>query len=113
LLGADDIDDWVGEGGNPSIVARAMAALLERARDWLPGLSPTGLEPAWRIGRRPVPLDGQSILGPLAAAPGCWLAATHSGVTLALHIGALLAQEIATGKAPDALDQFRPGRFGL
>jgi len=113
LLGADDIDDWVGEGGNPSLVARAMAALLERARDWLPSLALDGVEPAWRIGRRPVPLDGQTLIGPLAAAPGAWVVATHSGVTLALHLGALLAEEIATGRASPSLEDFRPGRFGL
>jgi fructosyl amine oxidase (glucosone-forming) len=113
LLGADDIDGWVGEGGNPSIIARAMAALIERARDWLPKLSPVGLEPAWRIGRRAVPADGHSLLGPIARAPGCWVATTHSGVTLALHIGRLMAEEIATGKAAAELDWFRPARFGL
>ncbi len=113
LLGADDIDAWVGEGGNPSITARAVAALVERARDWLPRLSPAGVEPTWRIGHRTMPVDGHSILGPLTAAPGCWVAATHSGVTLALHVGRLLADEIATGKAAAELDWFRPNRFGL
>jgi glycine/D-amino acid oxidase-like deaminating enzyme len=38
---------------------------------------------------------------------------THSGVTLALAIAELLAEEIATGAKTAALAPFRPERFGF
>lgn len=113
LLGAGDIDEWVGDGDRPAIIEKAVAALLERARSWLPAFDTTALEATGRVGRRPMPADGYSILGPLAAAPGAWVATTHSGVTLALEIGRLLAEEIATGRPPVELEPFRPSRFGL
>lgn len=114
LLGADDLDALVGEGDDPEAVADAEAELLHRAGLWLPKLPITELAPVsrWRIGRRAMPKDGHSILGPLAALPGLFVAVTHSGVTLSLHAGALLAAEMA-GEAPAALDPFRPDRFGL
>jgi glycine/D-amino acid oxidase-like deaminating enzyme len=113
LLGAGDIDDWVGDGDRPAVIEKATAALVERARGWLPALETTGLTASGKVGRRPMPADGYSILGPLAEAPGAWVAVTHSGVTLALEIGRLLAEEIATGDMPAALAPFRPGRFAL
>jgi glycine/D-amino acid oxidase-like deaminating enzyme len=36
---------------------------------------------------------------------------THRGVTLALILGRLVAEEIATGDEAWQLTQFRPGRF--
>jgi glycine/D-amino acid oxidase-like deaminating enzyme len=44
-------------------------------------------------------------------APGVFLAATHSGVTLALVIGKLLADRITSGKYPAMLDPFACHRF--
>jgi len=113
LLGAGDIDEWVGEGDRPAVIEKATAALVERARSWLPAIETTGLRASGKVGRRPMPADGYSILGPLAEAPGAWVAVTHSGVTLALEIGRLLAEEIATGAMPGALAPFRPNRFAL
>ena len=59
------------------------------------------------------PADDHSILGPLKDAPGVYVAATHSGVTLALAIAELLAEEITSGMAPAALAPFHPARFGF
>ncbi len=114
LLGADDLDAEVGEGDDPATIARAREELLRRAKAWLPALPLAEVAAAatWRIGRRAMPRDGHSILGPLAALPGLFVAVTHSGVTLALRGGALLTAELA-GAAPPALDPFRPARFGL
>lgn len=115
LLGADDLDALVGEGADPAAIATARRLLWQRARAWLPALDAERLEAGsrWRIGRRALPADGHSIVGPLAAVPGLFVAVTHSGVTLAPWIGQLLAGELAGGPPAAALAPFRPARFGL
>jgi len=115
LLGADDLDALVGEGDDPAAIAEARRLLWQRAGDWLPALDGAALDAgaAWRIGRRAMPADGHSIVGPLAAVPGLAVAVTHSGVTLAPWIGALLAGELAGGPPAPELAAFRPARFGL
>ena len=62
-------------------------------------------------GRKPVPGDGQPVLGELAAVPGCFVAFTHSGATLGLIAGELLAGEILTGRRHPLLAEFRAERF--
>lgn len=62
-------------------------------------------------GPKPIPGDGEPVLGPLPGVAGCWVAFTHSGATLGLIAGELLAAEI-TGAAPSPLlADFRPSRF--
>lgn len=64
-----------------------------------------------RRGRRPIPQDGESIIGFSETVPNLYLAATHSGVTLAPLIGEFAAIEIVDGDAIDLLQPFRLGRF--
>lgn len=64
-----------------------------------------------RTGRRPMPADGQSILGFTQAVPNLYLAITHSGVTLAPLIGEFAALEIITGARIDLLTPYRLERF--
>jgi fructosyl amine oxidase (glucosone-forming) len=115
LLGADDIDAQIRAEPSDESLAAGRKALIDRAVDWMPELRKIDLHrgATHRIGRRAVPRDGHSILGPLKDAPGVYAAVTHSGVTLALAIAELLAEEITTGKAPAALGPFRPDRFGF
>lgn len=65
----------------------------------------------YKLGRKPIPGDGEPVLGELKAVPGCFVAFTHSGATLALVVGELLADEILTGTPHPMLDTFRPERF--
>ncbi|WP_028275328.1 FAD-binding oxidoreductase [Arthrobacter sp. I3] len=70
------------------------------------------LKPAsWKIGYKPIPGDGEPVLGELGQVPGCFVAFTHSGATLGLIAGELLAGEIITGAKHPMLATFRPGRF--
>ncbi|GAB3556718.1 FAD-binding oxidoreductase [Arthrobacter alkaliphilus] len=70
------------------------------------------LKPAsWKIGYKPIPGDGEPVLGELGQVPGCFVAFTHSGATLGLIVGELLAGEILTGRKHPMLSTFRPGRF--
>jgi glycine/D-amino acid oxidase-like deaminating enzyme len=43
--------------------------------------------------------------------PGCYVIATHSGITLAPLLGELIAEEIVSGEMSDLLAPFRPDRF--
>lgn len=66
---------------------------------------------SWKLGLKPIPGDGEPVLGELESVPGCFVAFTHSGATLALIVGELLAEEIVTGEKQPMLASFRPGRF--
>ena len=70
------------------------------------------LKPAsWKIGYKPIPGDGEPVLGELGQVPGCFVAFTHSGATLGLITGELLAGEILSGEKHPMLATFRPARF--
>jgi glycine/D-amino acid oxidase-like deaminating enzyme len=64
------------------------------------------------IGPKPIPGDGEPVLGQLGDISGLYVAFTHSGATLALIIGELLAYEIMTGRSHPLLAPFAASRFG-
>ncbi|WP_329372739.1 FAD-binding oxidoreductase [Streptomyces sp. NBC_00669] len=64
-----------------------------------------------RIGVRPMPVDGEPIIGPVAEVPGLYVAAMHSAVTLAPAVGRLVARELVGGTVEPALSGCRPDRF--
>ena len=82
-------------------------ALIQRIQAHLPGQK-IEIERV-TLGQRPVPKDGLPAVGPMEE--GLYLAAMHSGITLAPLIGALVAQEIAEGRHSPELAPFRPTRF--
>ena len=64
-----------------------------------------------RLGVRPMPADGEPIVGPVADVPGLYLAVMHSAVTLAPAVGRLVARELTEGIAESALSGCRLDRF--
>ena len=67
---------------------------------------------AWcGIGPKPVPGDGEPVLGRVDDVDGLYLAFTHSGATLGLVAGELLAYEIITGVSHPMLAEFNVRRF--
>ncbi|MGY1855487.1 NAD(P)/FAD-dependent oxidoreductase [Modestobacter sp. SYSU DS0290] len=64
------------------------------------------------VGRKPIPGDGHPVLGAVPGVAGLHVAFTHSGATLALVVGELLAEEIVSGEPSPLLGAFRAGRFG-
>ena len=64
-----------------------------------------------RVGVRPMPADGEPIIGPVAEVPGLYLAVMHSAVTLAPAVGRLVARELADGTVEPALAGCRLDRF--
>ena len=89
---------------------RWAATLLRRAQQTVRGLIDARVE-EFQVCVRPMPADGQSIVGRLPGAPGLYVAVTHSGVTLAAHLSRLIATELTTGTPPADLAPYRPARF--
>jgi glycine/D-amino acid oxidase-like deaminating enzyme len=70
------------------------------------------IKPAWYgIGTKPIPADGEPVLGRVEEVPGLYVAFTHSGATLGLIAGELLAYEIITGASHPMLVDFNVRRF--
>lgn len=63
------------------------------------------------VGGKPIPGDGEPVIGAIKAIPGYYVAFSHSGATLGLIVGELLAFEIATGADHPMLATFRPERY--
>lgn len=85
-----------------SLLAEASRLLVDRPR----------LEVAWAgTGVKPIPGDGLPVLGRLEAVAGLHVAFTHSGATLGLVAGELLAAEIVSGDPHPLLAEFTPQRF--
>ena len=113
-IGSEDADP---ETEHPDDLPQRVVALLARARALLPGLGGDLPLPVLResckvrIGVRPVPADDRTIIGPVPRVPGLYIIATHSGVTLGPHLGALAASEIVRGRMAPELAPFRFDRF--
>src|ERR1700722_357281 len=89
--------------------------LLGRARQ-VTGVLDDATVTGYRVCVRPMPADGQSIVGWLPGAPGVYVAVTHSGVTLGAHLAALISAELLGADGPGDTDEaelapYRPGRF--
>jgi D-hydroxyproline dehydrogenase subunit beta len=89
--------------------------LLDRARR-VTGVLDDVTVTGYRVCVRPMPADGQSIVGWLPGAPGVYVAVTHSGVTLGAHLAALIAAELLNADEPGDADEaelapYRPARF--
>jgi glycine/D-amino acid oxidase-like deaminating enzyme len=86
-------------------------ALLDEASEVLAG-HPALAVASVHAGPKPIPGDGEPVLGRVDAVEGCYVAFTHSGATLGLIAGELIADEVVTGAPHPLLDPFRPSRFG-
>jgi glycine/D-amino acid oxidase-like deaminating enzyme len=84
--------------------------LLRRAQNVVGGLQEAAVT-GYRVCVRPMPADGQSIVGWLPGVPGLYVAVTHSGVTLGAHLARLITAELVTGAPAAELAPYRPDRF--
>lgn len=84
--------------------------LLDEASAVLEGNPTLHLE-SYGMGPKPMPVNGEPVVGQLDGISGYYIAFSHSGATLGLIIGELLANEIVTGDLSPLLARFRPGRF--
>jgi glycine/D-amino acid oxidase-like deaminating enzyme len=107
-----EIVTGVDFGGSPSRdTSPTMGrALLDGAGKFVPRLREAALDRV-TLGFRVLPADGQPIVGRVAAHPNVYLAAMHSGITLAPAIGQLAAIELLDGVEVDRLTPYRLERF--
>lgn len=96
--------------GTFSIPREVIDELTEEASRLLAG-NPELKAASWKIGRKPIPGDGEPVFGELKKLPGCFVAFSHSGATVGLIAGELLSSEILTGEKHPMLAAFRPERF--
>ena len=97
--------------GTYDVGAETIKELLVEASRVLAG-RPQLAAATYGIGPKPIPGDGEPVLGQLGDISGLYVAFTHSGATLALIIGELLAYEIMTGRSHPLLAPFAASRFG-
>ena len=83
--------------------------LLSRASRLLPDLRAVRFETV-RVGVRSMPGDGLPAVGHVPGVENAYVVVSHSGVTLAPVLGALVAADLVSGDEA-ALDPFRLGRF--
>ena len=98
-------------GWDASINRAILARMLERAVEFVPGLSQLSVIRCW-TGFRPATPDKLPLIGPWDPLPGVWIAAGHEGlgITTSLATAGLLADLVAGRKtAIDALP-FAPVR---
>ncbi len=100
----------VNADGSYQIKTSTLEGLLQEASKVLEG-NPKLEIGDYGVGPKPIPGDGEPVFGELQAIPGYFVAFSHSGATLGLIAGELLADEIATGKRHPLLGAFRPERF--
>ncbi|MFD9702728.1 NAD(P)/FAD-dependent oxidoreductase [Lentzea sp. NPDC059081] len=84
--------------------------LVHAAASVYPGIRHATVESV-RAGERPIPGDGLPVLGRVAGVRNYFFAVSHSAVTLCLHVGGLVADEVL-GEERDELAAYRVERFG-
>ncbi|MGD8165549.1 NAD(P)/FAD-dependent oxidoreductase [Pantoea sp. FN0307] len=108
--------DWYEEhisavgDGEYRIPKPVVQELLDEASKLIAG-KPALRASGWKIGLKPIPGDGNPVFGELQKVPGCFVAFTHSGATLALIAGELLAEEMISGEPHPMFATFRAERF--
>ena len=97
--------------GTYEVKPETVEGLLREASEVLAG-KPTLPFESYGVGPKPIPGDGEPVLGELDAVAGYFVAFTHSGATLGLIAGELLAGEVVSDSRHPLLQPFRPSRFG-
>ena len=97
--------------GSDQVPPAIIGSLLAEASLVLQG-KPELKAASYGIGPKPIPGDGESVLGRVDQVNGLYVAFTHSGATLGLIAGELLAYEIITGASHPMLAEFNVRRFG-
>ncbi|XVS67940.1 NAD(P)/FAD-dependent oxidoreductase [Actinosynnema sp. CA-299493] len=108
LLHTPEVDGAarVSDAGEVSVDRSAVDEVVEASRALYPGLRAASVESV-RVGERPIPDDGLPVLGRVLGLPNFHFAVSHSGATLSLHAGDLVAAEVLGEDRGDALAPFR------
>lgn len=101
----------IAEDGTITAPASTVPRLLDAAQDVLTGDQELEVDRV-RVGWKPIPEGDEPVLGPVDGIEGLQVGFTHSGATLGLIIGELLADAIAGQPDAEILNTFGFGRFG-
>ncbi|HWC84802.1 MAG TPA: FAD-binding oxidoreductase [Pseudonocardiaceae bacterium] len=112
LLHTHDIDGaaQVSDTGEISVEPAAVDKVVDAGCGLYPGIRAASVESV-RVGERPIPADGLPVLGRAPALPNFHFAVSHSGATLSVHAGALVAAEVLGEDHSGELAPFRFERF--
>lgn len=108
--------DWaeksiiVGDDGSISVPQESIDGLLDEASTVLAG-APKLTAQRVGAGLKPIPGDGEPVVGPVPSIEGLYALFTHSGATLGLILGEIAAEEILTDAPSPVLEAFRLDRF--
>ena len=102
----------IHDDGTYSVEDDTLRRLLAEASAVLEG-NPRLTLASYGVGPKPIPGDGDPVLGELDKTPGLNVAFSHSGATLGLIAGELLADAILAGRPHPLLLPFRPGQFNV
>ncbi|MGY8985353.1 MAG: NAD(P)/FAD-dependent oxidoreductase [Sphingomonadales bacterium] len=94
---------------NEYIAHEHAARMIANAGTFLPAISGVEVDDVY-IGWRPLPLDGQPVIGAAPERPDVYMAIMHSGVTLAPIVGQLATYELISGDKIEKLNAYRPDR---
>jgi glycine/D-amino acid oxidase-like deaminating enzyme len=107
VLHSRDVDALIDQAAAASDLA---AALHRLSIDVVPALDEAELIEA-RVVQRPIPGDGFPSVGGIEGLTGYFEAVTHSGISLGVILGRLLAHEIIDGTVHELIEPYRPDRF--
>jgi glycine/D-amino acid oxidase-like deaminating enzyme len=97
----------VSSTGEISVDPAAVDKVLEAGCALYPGIRAAAVESV-RVGERPIPgWDGLPVLGRAPELPNFHFAVSHSGATLSVHAGALVAAEVFGEDHSEELTPFR------
>jgi glycine/D-amino acid oxidase-like deaminating enzyme len=100
----------VERDGTPHVADDVVETLLQEAGAVLAGHPTLELDHIG-MGYKPIPGDGEPVIGETDDVAGLYVAFSHSGATQGLVMGELIASEVITGRVPELTEPFRPGRF--
>ena len=109
ILQALDLDATAEVGHQPAVDSWLAKEYIGRLQEILANTSDARIEEI-QVAQRAIPRDGLSIIGAPMDKPWLYLAATHSGVTLAPFLGERVAAEIF-GEVEPLFESFRPDRL--
>ncbi|TIM48992.1 MAG: FAD-binding oxidoreductase [Mesorhizobium sp.] len=101
----------VNSDGTYTVHDKTVKGLLDEASAVLDG-NPRLQLATYAVGPKPIPGDGEPVLGSVETVADLHVVFSHSGATLGLIVGELLAKEIASGNPHPMLATFRANRFG-
>jgi glycine/D-amino acid oxidase-like deaminating enzyme len=107
MVAGGQIVAGAGTAGAPLVDS---GQILREATRYLPALENAAIEQLTH-GYRVMPQDEYPIIGLVGQCRNLYIAATHSGVTLAPVVGELAAIEILDGTSQPQLAPYRPSRF--